>query len=85
MITTKIFELIFTPIFALLDMVVPYNLPAIPQEYFTTVVGIIKILRGCIHLPSIATMFAISFGISNLKLFWTIFLRIKSFIPFWGN
>lgn len=85
MITTLLFNILFAPIFLLLAAIVPMQAPSIPDSYFQTVLDFIKTARYVFPIRDCCTILSLSFGLSNLKLFWTIFLRIKSLIPTWGN
>lgn len=85
MITSLLVNVLLAPILLLLSAIVPVSLPSIPQSWFDNVISLIASLHAIVPVKELVAILAISFGLNNLKLFWTIFLRIKSLIPTWGN
>lgn len=58
---------------------------AIPDSILTTIFILISNLGDIVPVKQLLPILAISAAIKSAQIGWAILLRLKSFIPTWGN
>ena len=84
MITDLILKAICFPIFAVFDMAQNIQF-TIPVGVFNGLSVLAKDLGYIFPVSAIAPIIAIRIGLRIFSIFWTIVLKIKSFIPTMGD
>ena len=58
---------------------------SLPQGIASALGSVFQGIGYVIPFWAILPILALSFLFDHLKIFWAIALRLKSFVPFWGN